>query len=113
MSYATLVEGYAGLMRRLFDDKAIFERLRNHMEAMGDPLPKFGFQLPEQLSITLRFLVHGVLLGGPRRWYYFLRSLPLSRGNVGRLVAMGLFLFLMSRSGRHGVLMTTGGGPVG
>lgn len=88
MSYRSLVEGYAALVRRLFDEKAIFERLRHHMESLRDPLYRIVREDRDDPGFMWRFVLNGLVKGGPRRWYYFLRSLPLARGEPNRFWAV-------------------------
>lgn len=84
MSYPRMVAGHAALVRRLFEDRAIFERLRNHMESLESPLPRVVIRPGDDPGHEWRFLLHVVLLPGPRRWYYVLRSLLLARGDAER-----------------------------
>lgn len=88
MSYRSLVEGYAALVRRLFDDRAIFERLQSHMESLENPLIKVMVEDKDDPGFAGRFVREGLVKGGPRRWYYFLRSLALVRGDTGRFSAV-------------------------
>lgn len=84
MSYRRMVSGYAALVRRLFGDREIFHRLRSHMESIRDPLPRIEVLPEDDPGFMMRFVLHGLVLGGPRRWYYLLRSLPLARGDAAR-----------------------------
>lgn len=88
MSYRRLVEGYAELVRRLYDERAMYERICNKMAVMDDPIPNYYLPLSEQVLLTLRFLRYGILAGGPRRCTYFLRTLWLTRGRYARLNAV-------------------------
>lgn len=84
MSYSRMVRGYAALVRRLFEDRAIFERLRRHMESLEDPLPRVVLLPGDDPGHQVRFVLHGLLLAGPRRWSYFFRSLFFARGDIER-----------------------------
>jgi radical SAM superfamily enzyme YgiQ (UPF0313 family) len=88
MSYAQLIEGYADLMRRLFRERAIFQRLRNHIESLHSPLPKDTVNPETEVGFMWRLVLNGFVLGGPVRWYYLLRSLLLVRGDSARFWAI-------------------------
>jgi radical SAM superfamily enzyme YgiQ (UPF0313 family) len=75
LTESELIDGFRDLLRRLADDCVIAERIQIKVGAMGAvphgfrvPLLRTGFYLA-------RFLVRGLLPGGPRRWWEFLRSL--------------------------------------
>lgn len=76
MSYEALVAGYQTLYGRLLEDAAIARRLRNKLAWMA--APKYGSEYGalEGLGIVARLVVRGILPGGPRRAFWFLRSLP-------------------------------------
>lgn len=84
MSYDDMVSGYSALVRRLFGERAMFERLRNHLAGIEDPLPRIVILPADDPGHMGRFVLHGLLLAGPMRWYYFLRSLLLARGDARR-----------------------------
>jgi radical SAM superfamily enzyme YgiQ (UPF0313 family) len=88
MTYGEMIEGYLELMRRLFDDEAIYNRLESKFSALGPVVQSYYTSVPDTISVGLRFIWHSVLSQGPRRWYYFLKSLLLTKGNVSRLVAL-------------------------
>lgn len=90
MTREQLSGGYARLLHRLFDDQAIYERLCNKLGRLQNWLPVYYLSQREIVLIGLRFLLEAVFKGGPRRWYYFLRSIPLSRWQTGRLEALVL-----------------------
>lgn len=77
MSYQRLIEGYRELHGRLVEESAIFRRIRNKLRYLGDQDTVSRFSFGRSLAYGWRFLLHGVLLGGYRRWYYFLRTLLL------------------------------------
>jgi radical SAM superfamily enzyme YgiQ (UPF0313 family) len=76
MSYQDMVRGYLGLYRRLLTDRAIGERIRNKMRFLRNPVYHGEYALRDQLRIVFRLLVRGVLKGGARRLFHFVRSLP-------------------------------------
>lgn len=80
MSYDELVAGFRGLVRRLADDAAIADRVRNKLRHVRRPAAPFRVPPGQTLAYLGRFLLAGVLRGGPRRWYHFARSLvPAAR----------------------------------
>ena len=77
MSYEQMVAAFQRLHLRLSSDHAIAQRIRNKVRYMGDPLYAGEYGLREQMGIVTRLVIRGVLAGGPRRMYHFLRSLPV------------------------------------
>ena len=75
MTEAEMIDGLRALMSRMADDAVIADRIRTKVRQLGRrPLP-FGLPPGRTLAYLWRFLVHGVLPGGPRRWYHLARSL--------------------------------------
>ncbi len=79
MPYEEMVVRYQALYRRLLTDAAIATRINNKLRHMNDPLYSGGFAPAESLRIVWRLLVKGILPGGPRRWWAFLRTVPVRR----------------------------------
>ncbi len=79
MTYEQLVEGYEQLYRTLTADGAIAKRIRNKLRYMGDPVRDTTYPARQQAQIVLRFLLRGIVPGGPVRWLHFLRSIPWRR----------------------------------
>jgi len=77
MSHADMVRAYRELYHRLLDDRAIADRVRAKLAHMGTPLYRSTYTGRESAIIVWRLLTRGVLPGGPRRIFHFLRSLPL------------------------------------
>ncbi len=77
MSYAAMVHAYRELHERLFDDRAIAERVRTKLAHMGNPRYRGTYGLREGTTIVWRLLMRGIVPGGPRRIFHFLRSLPI------------------------------------
>jgi radical SAM superfamily enzyme YgiQ (UPF0313 family) len=75
MSEAELSDGLRGLMARVTTDRVIADRIRTKLGWLGRPPLTFGLSPGRTLSYLTRFLVRGVLAGGPRRWYEVARSL--------------------------------------
>lgn len=78
MTEERLRTGFRQLMARMADDVTIAARVRNKIRRLGTtPIP-FGLSMPRMFLYLLRFLVRGILPGGPRRWFLFARSLGLN-----------------------------------
>lgn len=77
MSYDEMVEGYRDLYYRLLDDKTIADRINNKMRYLKNPIFKSTYTLKDQAGAFGRFMKNGILKGGPRRVYHFLRTIPL------------------------------------
>jgi radical SAM superfamily enzyme YgiQ (UPF0313 family) len=75
MSYDELTAGFRRLVARVSDDAAIADRVRNKLPHVRTPPMPFGLPPGATLRYLLRFLVRGVLPGGPRRWWHVARSL--------------------------------------
>jgi radical SAM superfamily enzyme YgiQ (UPF0313 family) len=73
-----LLTGFHELMNRLSDDTSIARRIRNKTQYLSRMPVSFGMSIPRTLLYLFRFLVHGLLPGGPRRWRLFARSLSLN-----------------------------------
>jgi radical SAM superfamily enzyme YgiQ (UPF0313 family) len=76
MNDVDLLNGFRQLMSRVSDDAAIAGRVRNKLRRLRRTPAPFGMTVPRMLLYLFRFVVHGLLSGGPRRWYHFARSLP-------------------------------------
>lgn len=74
MSYDAMVRGYTELWRRLTCDASISERILAKTRYLRRPVYICGESLSERLALLARFVLHGLLAGGPRRWFYFSRS---------------------------------------
>ncbi|NIR29925.1 MAG: B12-binding domain-containing radical SAM protein [Gammaproteobacteria bacterium] len=75
MSYEDMVEGYQALYRRLLEDRCIADRIREKSGHLRRPVYRAEYPRRERLRVVARFLRHGVLPGGPVRWWHFLRTL--------------------------------------
>jgi radical SAM superfamily enzyme YgiQ (UPF0313 family) len=76
MPYETMVAEYRRLHVRLFSDAGIAGRIRNKMRYMADPVYRGEYAPAQQLGILAKFLVRGILRGGPARIAHFLGTLP-------------------------------------
>lgn len=76
MAYDVMLDGYRELYRRLLTDRGIAERIRSKMRYMAAPVYRGEYTRAEQAGIVARLLLKGMLPGGPRRLYLFLRTLP-------------------------------------
>jgi len=77
MPYEAMVDGYIALYKRLLTDREIALRIRNKMRHLGTPIYRSPYSTLDGLRIVWRLFRHGILPGGPRRVWHFLRSLPL------------------------------------
>jgi radical SAM superfamily enzyme YgiQ (UPF0313 family) len=79
MDYRVMIEKYRELYIRLLEDENIAYRIRQRLRHMRRPVGGRPESLGRQCLLFLRFLRHGVIPGGPRRWWHVLRSLPWTR----------------------------------
>jgi radical SAM superfamily enzyme YgiQ (UPF0313 family) len=78
MSYEEMVEGYHDLYYRLLDDKTIADRINNKMKYLKNPIFKSTYTLKDQAGAFGKFMKNGILKGGPKRIYHFLRTIPFT-----------------------------------
>ncbi|TFG76524.1 MAG: DUF4070 domain-containing protein, partial [Thermodesulfobacteriales bacterium] len=78
MSYDEMVEGYRDLYYRLLDDRTIADRINNKMNHLKNPIFKSTYTLKYQVSVFGKFVKNGILKGGARRIYHFLRTIPFT-----------------------------------
>jgi radical SAM superfamily enzyme YgiQ (UPF0313 family) len=79
MSYDQMVEGYRALHWRLFSDSGISARIRNKLSHLRVPAGQVPYSPRQLLTMSWRFVVHGLLPGGIGRVVHFARSLPWLR----------------------------------
>ncbi|GMQ95749.1 MAG: B12-binding domain-containing radical SAM protein [Gammaproteobacteria bacterium] len=75
MSYDTMVTGYMELWQRLTSDASIAARILAKTRYLRQPVRDNGDARSERLAMLARFVLHGLLARGPRRWFHFSRSL--------------------------------------
>jgi radical SAM superfamily enzyme YgiQ (UPF0313 family) len=75
MTDGELRDGLRSLMARVADDAVIADRIRTKLRHLGRTPMTFGLPPGRVLVYLTRFLLSGVLRGGPRRWYHVARSL--------------------------------------
>ena len=75
MSYDELVSGFRDLIARITSDAAIAARIRNKLPRIGPVPVPFRVAPRAALAAFCRFVLRGLLPGGPRRWYHVARSL--------------------------------------
>jgi len=78
MSYDEMVEGYRDLYYRLLDDRTIADRINNKMKYLKNPIFKSTYTLNDQAGVFGKFMKNGILKGGPKRIYHFLRTIPFT-----------------------------------
>jgi hypothetical protein len=79
MSYDEMVSGYRDLHYRLFNDRAISERIRNKTRQFGRARYSHRYSPGELVRMSGRFISHALIPGGFSRVWHFLRSLPYDR----------------------------------
>jgi radical SAM superfamily enzyme YgiQ (UPF0313 family) len=82
MSDETISRLYADVYRRLLTDRGIATRIRNKLAYFGHTDYRGGYSLGETMSLLGRFIIRGLLPGGPRRLWHFARSFPLRRPSL-------------------------------
>src|SRR5262249_49695072 len=75
MTYDELIAGFRELIQQVTGDAAIADRIRNKLPHLGRVPVPFRSSFGTALAYLGRFLLRGVVRGGPRRWYHFARSL--------------------------------------
>ena len=86
MSYDAMVAGYMDLWQRLTCDASICERVLAKTRYLRRPIYISGDSLSERLAMLARFVLHGLLPHGPKRWFHFSRSLLQSPPGTWPLV---------------------------
>jgi radical SAM superfamily enzyme YgiQ (UPF0313 family) len=79
MDYDAMVEGYKALHQQLSRDSSIAERIRAKTRFLTSPVDRGGYPPREALAIVARLVTRGLLPGGPRRLYHFVRTLAACR----------------------------------
>jgi radical SAM superfamily enzyme YgiQ (UPF0313 family) len=77
MTREELVTGYLKLYQRLLRDRVTYQRLANKIRYLKDPIVPPYLSWKIKLQYFGRFFFSGIVAGGPRRFYYFLRSFAL------------------------------------
>ena len=75
MDYASMVQSYQALFRRLFSDRGIARRIRNKARYLRRPVYQGEYSFFETLGILGRLFWRGLVPGGPGRMLRFLRTL--------------------------------------
>ena len=76
MPYEAIVDGYIALYRRLLTDRGIALRIRNQLRFLREPTYGGGYSTLQGLGILWRLVWRGIVPGGPKRIWQFLRTLP-------------------------------------
>ena len=108
MHYDEMIEGYRKLYFKLLEEKNITERINNKIAHLGDPVFKNLYSFPIQLRILRQFIVKGLIPGGFKRLYYFLRSVPWTRPSLTTVVIKDWIIALSMRDyiERHFIIET-------
>lgn len=78
MSYQEMIEGYYRLYHRLLEDRHIAARIRNKGRYLTHPVFEASGSPGKAFQMLSNFLLRGILPGGIRRIYHFVRTLPLT-----------------------------------
>lgn len=81
MTEQELVDGYVNLHHRLLDEKSIHQKIANKAPYFANPTKSSDFGIKTKLIYFGRILFKGIFRGGPRRVYYFTRSMLLGLKN--------------------------------
>jgi len=79
MTYEAMIAGYRCLYQQLVRDRAIAQRIIHKLRFLRIPSRGAKRSLRETWTILQNFVRHGLLPGGVRRGWHFLRSLPWRR----------------------------------
>ncbi|MTJ83410.1 MAG: B12-binding domain-containing radical SAM protein [Telmatospirillum sp.] len=101
MSDDEMSELYRNLYRRLLTDAGISTRIRNKFRHLGPPSYHGGYPLLQSAGIVARLVIRGILPGGFRRIYHFLRSFSLARPSLFPLAISEWIVGLSMRSFAH------------
>ncbi|MDE2183894.1 MAG: B12-binding domain-containing radical SAM protein [Alphaproteobacteria bacterium] len=86
MSEDVISRLYTDVYRRLLSDSGISTRIRNKLRYLGARHYSGGYSLGQSLALVGRLLRKGILPGGPRRLWLFLRSFPWRRPSLAPTV---------------------------
>lgn len=75
MTEAEMLAGFRALMTREATDASIADRIRTKLRQLGRTPLTFGLPPARTVGYLVRFLLRGVIPGGPRRWYHLARSM--------------------------------------
>lgn len=81
MSSEKLIEGYIHLHERLTEDKSVYRRIANKTKYLSQVDQYSNLKMKQRLAYFTRFFFKGILKGGPKRVYYFARSMLISLKN--------------------------------
>ncbi len=77
MTLDAMTEGYRALYARLLTDAEIARRIRNKVRYLRAPSYRSGYSAADRTRILARLIFKGILPGGVRRTWHFLRTLPI------------------------------------
>lgn len=86
MDYDEMVEGYRKLYYKLLEDENVAERINNKLAYLGTPVFKASFPFSLQVRFLKQFILKGLIPGGWKRLYHFLRTVPWSRPSLTTVV---------------------------
>lgn len=79
MSYENMVSGYRDLYYKLLDDRSIAEKISLKTRFLVDPIFTNTYSRISQIRSFASFMIRGIVPGGLRRIYYFLKTLPYTK----------------------------------
>jgi len=97
MPYNAMVDGYLALYRRLLQDREIALRITNKLRHLATPTYRSGYSARQAAGILWRLIWKGILPGGPRRVWHFVRAFPILRPSVAPTVVSDWIVALSMR----------------
>jgi radical SAM superfamily enzyme YgiQ (UPF0313 family) len=112
MTIEAMTDAYRRLYARLLTDEAIATRVRNKTRYLRAPTYRSGYAPSQRLSILWRLVVRGILPGGPRRIFHFLRTLPLrSPSSLALVISEWIIALSMRDYAQRHLPVDQGGRP--
>ena len=75
MTFEEMISGFRDLQSKLVEEQTIYRRITNKFTYLRNASIPFDSANGELKRYIYRFILHGLLPGGPLRWFYFVRSL--------------------------------------
>ncbi len=77
MDYSEMINDYHLLYYRLLSPQNIAARIKNKIRFLGHPNFGVVHSFKEQFYLFKNFVLYGLLKGGLKRWYHFLKTIPI------------------------------------
>src|SRR5262245_62148196 len=81
MTFEEMMSGFRELQSKLVEEQTIYRRISNKFRYLRNASFSFDSANGGLGRYLFRFILHGLLPGGPLRWFYFVRSLISARKN--------------------------------